>query len=255
MHTLTVIQARMGSTRLPGKVLADLAGQTMLARVVERVRRARLAGRVVVATSTAAEDTPICRQCDRLAVDHFRGDPTDVLDRFQQAAIAFQAERIVRITSDCPLIDAEVFDRVVGAFLEHAVDYASNVVQRTYPRGLDTEVMTAEALATAWREAREPYQRAHVTPFLYQHPARFRLLDVLAERDLDNFGPGDYERLNQWRWTVDTAADLAFVAAVYQRLGQDGVVFSWRDVCRLLRRHPHLADLNRHVRHKGLVEG
>jgi len=241
--TVVLIQARMSSARLPGKVLADLAGRSMLARVVRRVRRAGLVDRVIVAASESGEDEPILAECRRLAVDCFRGSEPDVLDRFHRAAEASRAEIVVRVTADCPLIDPCVMDRTICAFLEARPDYASNTLQRTYPRGLDTEVMTAAALACAWREATQPYQRVHVTPYLYGHPERFRLLSVTGEADHSS-----------GRWTVDSPEDLQFVRAVYERLARDDE-FSWRDVLELLDQEPSLADLNRHVRQKHLLEG
>jgi spore coat polysaccharide biosynthesis protein SpsF (cytidylyltransferase family) len=243
MRRVAVIQARMGSTRLPGKVLADIGGRTMLGRVVARARRASTLDEVVVATSTLPEDEAVAREGARLGTSVFRGSEQDVLDRYHGAAREFRADVVVRITSDCPLIEPEVIDRVGTEFARAAVDYASNVTPQTYPRGLDVEVMTADALSRAWREAREPHQRVHVTPYIYQHPELFRLLPLVAERDYSGH-----------RWTVDTPEDLAFVRAVYERLGDSDLV-SWRDVLALLEREPELAGLNRHVRQKALEEG
>lgn len=242
MRVVAVIQARMSSTRLPGKVLLDIGGETMLSRVVHRTRAASL-DEVVVATALGPADDPIVWECEKLGVAAFRGSETDVLDRTYRAAQESQAEGIVRITSDCPLIDPQVIDRVVGAFRQARPDYASNVLQRTYPRGLDTEVMAFHALERAWLEASEPYQRVHVTPYFYQNPARFRLLSVVHESDY-----------SQTRWTVDTADDLAFVRAVYERLGNERG-FGWLEVLALLEREPALAELNRQVRQKALHEG
>ena len=243
MKVVAILQARMGSTRLPGKVLLDLAGRTMLARVVRRVRRAPGIDEAVVATSVASGDDPIVEECRRLDVACFRGSEPDVLDRYYRAASALQADVAVRITADCPLIDPGESGRVIRAFLQRKPDYASNILCRTYPRGLDTEVMTAATLGRAWREATEPYQRTHVTPYVYQHPERFRLLSVTGEEDL-----------SVHRWTVDSPDDLKLVRAVYLRMdGED--TFCWRDVLRLLREEPWLGELNRHVRHKQLVEG
>jgi spore coat polysaccharide biosynthesis protein SpsF len=233
----------MGSTRLPGKVLRDLGGRTMLARVVRRVRRAALTGSVVVATTTEPEDAPIVEECRRLSVACFRGSPHDVLHRYHQAALAHRADAVVRVTADCPLIDPQVTDQVIRAFLNERPDYASNVLKRTYPRGLDTEVIGAGALARAEKEARRPYERVHVTPYIYRQPESFRLLAVT--------GGGDHSGS---RWTVDSAEDLRFVQAVYQRLDGDDS-FSWHEVRRLLAAEPHLTDMNRHVRQKQLVEG
>ena len=240
---VAIIQARMGSTRLPGKVLREIEGRTMLARVVRRTVRARLVDEVVVATSTADADDPIVAECRELRVACFRGSEEDVLDRYYHAAVAHRADVVVRITSDCPLIDPEVTDQVIRAFLEMQPDYASNTLHRTYPRGLDTEVTTRAALEQAWREATEPHQRIHVTPYLYQHAEHFILLPVIGSEDL-----------SAGRWCVDTPEDLEFLRAIYARLGPDDA-FSWRDVCRLLGTEPHLAEINRQVQQKHLVEG
>jgi len=242
-RVVAVIQARMGSTRLPGKVLLDLSGRTMLARVVRRAARAARIDAVVVATSTAPGDDPIVDECARLGVACFRGSEQDVLRRYYEAAAHHRADVVVRITSDCPLIDPGVTARVIGAFFEHAPDYVSNILRRTYPRGLDTEVMPRATLARAFHEATEPYQRTHVTPYIYQHPESFRLLGVTGDRDE-----------SAHRWTVDSPDDLELVRVVYERLGGDDA-FSWLDVRRLVAEEPRLADLNRHVRHKQLVEG
>jgi spore coat polysaccharide biosynthesis protein SpsF len=243
MKIAAIIQARMGSTRLPGKVLMDLGGETVLARVVRRLRRATLIEEIVVATTSSAADRPIVRECQRLSVRVFRGEENDVLDRYYQAAQWISAEGIVRITSDCPLIDPEITDDTIRAFLERRPDYASNALQRTYPRGLDTEVMTWEALARAWQEARLSHQRAHVTPYIYENPDRFDILPVKGEADYSSH-----------RWTLDTAEDLAFVRAVYDRVDHDDS-FSWRDLLALLEQDPALVELNRDVMQKALHEG
>jgi spore coat polysaccharide biosynthesis protein SpsF len=243
MKVVAIIQARMRSTRLPGKVLRDLAGESMLGRVVRRVRRAPSIDEVIVAVPDTPADEPLVRHCRRLDAICFRGSEHDVLDRFWRAAEANRADAVVRLTADCPLIDPEVTDRVVRAFLDALPDYCSNTLERTWPRGLDTEVVTSGALACAWREARETYQRTHVMPYLYQHPERFRLLAVTAGEDH-----------GRDRWTVDTPDDLAFAEAVYERMGGDDR-FSWRDVQRLLSEEPWLTDLNHHVRQKHLAEG
>jgi len=260
MKVVAIIQARMASTRLPGKVLADIGGRSMLARVCRRVQRATTVDRLVVAATDRPGDGPIVDRCRQLGIACFRGSEPDVLDRYHKAAKAHAADVVVRITSDCPLIDPEVIDQVVrekgditdfrghnreksvmSPFLS-AADYASNTIERTWPRGLDTEVMTADALRRAAREATEPYQREHVTPYIYQHPEKFRLLSVTAE---ENHG--------HERWTVDTPEDLEFVRTVYRELG-GGETFSWHDVRDLLARKPQLAEINRHVRQKQLAE-
>jgi len=240
---VAIIQARMGSTRLPGKVLKDLSGDTVLARVVSRVRRFQTLDNVVVATSTHAADDVVVRECRRLECGVFRGSEQDVLDRYCCAAREAQADIIVRITSDCPLIDPEVSDRTIRAFLDVQPDYASNVMMRTYPRGLDTEVMQFVALERAVQEATESYEREHVTPYLYEHPETFKLLSVTGEKDY-----------SQYRWTLDTPEDLDCLRQIYSRFeGSDN--FSWRDVLNILEREPRLAGINQHIAQKALREG
>ncbi len=246
MKIVAIIQARMGSTRLPGKVLAIIGGRSMLAHICRRVSRVASVDQIVVATTLRPEDGAVVEECDRLAVACFRGSEQDVLDRYHQAATRYEADVVVRITADCPLIDPQVTDEVIGSFLQQRPDYASNTLRRTWPRGLDAEVMTVAALARARDEATEPHQRVHVTPYLYEHPEAFQLLAVTR--------PEEGSRISDGRWTVDLPADLEFVRAVYERLGPEGS-FSWQDVRRLLAREPTLAELNRHVRHKELVEG
>jgi spore coat polysaccharide biosynthesis protein SpsF len=243
MNIVAIVQARMGSTRLPGKVLLDIAGRSMLARVIRRARRAELLAEVVVATGESAEDDPIVQECRRLAVPYFRGSDEDVLKRYHGAALAYRAEAVVRITSDCPLIDPGVVDRVVHEFLEREPDYASNILDRTWPRGLDTEIMTAGTLDRAFNEADLPYERTHVTPYIYGHPELFDLFAVTQPQDLSD-----------GRWTVDSPDDMEFIRVVYDRFGGDDRI-GWRDVYGLLASDPPLAQMNRHVRQKAVVEG
>jgi spore coat polysaccharide biosynthesis protein SpsF len=238
-----IIQARMGSSRLPGKVLMDLGGKTVLARVINRLRRATLINEIIVATTDSVTDDAIVQECHRIEVESFRGSESDVLDRYHQAAAMTAAEGIVRITSDCPFIDPEITDDTIRSFLNLNPDYASNALQRTFPRGLDTEIMTREALACAWREAHLPYQRAHVTPYLYENPSRF---DIIAVK-----GNVDY---SDHRWTLDTPEDIAFIRALYERLGNNDD-FTWREAFVVLQREPELVELNRGVMQKALQEG
>lgn len=242
MTVVAIIQARMGSTRLPGKVLNDLVGDTALARVVNRTRRAELLDDVVVATSTNPSDELILAECERLSVACFRGDETDVLDRYYQCAQRFAASAVVRITADCPLIDPELIDVTVREFIDRAPDYATNSLVITYPRGLDVEVFTTEALGRCWNSARELYERVHVTPYMYEHPALFKILSLTAEQD---FG--------RYRWTLDTAEDLEMIRAIYRHFdGKDG--FSWREIIQLVENEPWLAALNSQVPQKAIRE-
>lgn len=243
MNLVAIIQARMGSTRLPGKVLMDIGGASMLARVVNRTRRAQLVNQVIVATTTSPIDNLIAQECYKLGVGVFRGNEDDVLDRYYQAALKFNADAIVRITSDCPLIDSHLIDVVVNQIFLNQWDYASNVQTRWFPRGLDTEVVTFAALEHAWREATEPYQRAHVTPYIYQHPELFRLGAVCADKDY-----------SAQRWTVDTIQDLELVRAIYERFENQGT-FGWREALAVVEREPRLMELNRAIQQKALHEG
>jgi spore coat polysaccharide biosynthesis protein SpsF len=235
-----IIQARMGSTRLPGKVLLDLGGETVLARVVGRLRRATRVDKIVVATTNSVADDAMVRECHRLQVSSFRGAEDDVLDRYYQAARMCAAEAVVRITSDCPVIDPELVDETVGRFIEEQGDYASNSFSRTYPRGLDTEVFTMGALERAWRDARQPYEREHVTPFFYEHPEFFRLVSLCGRIDY-----------SQYRWTLDTADDLELLRAIYERFSSRDD-FRWTEVIQLMEREPELAELNSRVVQKAL---
>lgn len=242
MRIIAVIQARMGSSRLPGKVLRDIWGEGMLARVVQRARRAAGIDAVMVATTTEPVDQAIATECGRLAVPCFRGASEDVLDRYYQLACRDGADAIVRITSDCPLLDPRVVESVVAAFRTANCDYVSNTLERTYPRGLDAEVFTAAALARAWREARRPHERVHVTPYVYQNPRAFRLLSVISD--------GSY---GGHRWTVDTPEDLEFARAIYARLAGEND-FGWREVLAVLDREPGLSQMNSDVPQKTLEE-
>ena len=243
MNIVAIIQARVSSTRLPGKVLKDIEGMPMLMRVVHRVRLATLPRFVVVATSTESGDDAVAKLCVENETVVFRGSELDVLDRYYNAAREFAADIVVRVTSDCPLIDPNVLDRVVAVFLDKCPDYASNTLTRTYPRGLDVEVMSIASLERAWREARESYQRVHVTPYLYQNRNQFHCINVAADVDCSTY-----------RWTVDYETDLQFVRAVYARMKRSEH-FRWLDVIAMLEREPSLTEINCGVLQKTLEEG
>lgn len=242
MKTFAIIQARMGSTRLPGKVLMDLGGASVLSRVVRRTRRARLVDRVLVATTESAEDDAVVRECESIGAPCFRGSAEDVLDRYYKAAIKAGANTVVRITSDCPLIDPEIVDLSVKEYVAQKAEYLNNISPRRYPRGLDTEVFDIAALERTWREARQPHQREHVTPYLYEHPDIFRV----------RFSLGGYD-YTRYRWTLDTQEDLELLRTIYQRFeGQD---FSWKDVIALMEAEPELAEINAGVKRRGMHGG
>jgi spore coat polysaccharide biosynthesis protein SpsF len=235
-----IVQTRMGSTRLPGKVLMDLSGDTVLARVLCRLRRATQIHEIVVATTTATADRAIVHESERLGFPWFCGSEDDVLGRYYQAAQAFDPDIVVRITSDCPLIDPELVDDTVRAFFEQHADYASNALFPTYPQGLSTEVFTRGALHKAWNETCHAYEREHVTPYFYEHPEIFRLVSVA--------GATDYSR---YRWTLDTREDLTLIRAIYARMSNRDD-FGWRDTLALMDREPELAEINSHILQKPL---
>lgn len=235
VRIVAIIQARMGSSRLPGKVLAELGGTTMLAQVVRRVRDARRITETVVATSTAPDDDAVVREAGRLGAGVHRGSQSDVLARFVGAARSYRADVIVRLTADCPLLDACVIDQVVGA-LDATVDYASNTHDRRFPRGLDAEALHRDTLERVGRLGASPSAREHVTAFIMEAPELFRIAQVGAERDDSDL-----------RWTVDTPDDLAMVRALYRELELATVARPYREVVAAVRARPELAAANAHV--------
>ena len=233
---LGILQARASSRRLPGKVLKPILGRPMLERQIERLRRARRMDKLVVATSTDASDDPIAALCRQLAVDCFRGSLDDVLDRFYQAARPHAPRAVVRLTGDCPLADPGVIDELIDRHVAGDFDYTSNTIERSYPDGLDAEVMELRCLEAAWREAALPSEREHVTPFIYHHPERFRLGRLVQSPDLSRL-----------RWVVDEPEDFAFISAIYEALYPEKPAFGTADVLALLDRRPDIAGLMGHA--------
>ncbi len=242
MRVVAIIQARMGSTRLPGKVLMDLGGETTLARVVQRVRRASLVDEVVVATTESASDDAVVAESGRLHAGLFRGSERDVLDRYFAAATHFGADAVVRITSDCPLIDSSLIDDLIKKFIEERADFACNVWPRTYPRGLDAELFTTSALARVCQMADQPYQREHVTPLFYERQDVFRFVSVRGKADF-----------SRHRWTLDTPEDLLLIRSIYSGLNNRGD-FDWREALALVEGSPESYSLNAHVLQKPMRE-
>lgn len=241
---VAIIQARMGSTRLPGKVLIDIQGKPLLEHVIDRVRMARLIDRMVIATTFNEKDKAIIEFAKNLNIPYYVGSEDDVLDRFYQTAKKYKAETIVRITADRPFEDPEVIDKVVSYYLSHkeGVDYVSNTIKPTYPEGLDVEGFSFEALGKAWKEAKKPSEREHVTPYIWNHPELFRLTNVENDEDLSHL-----------RWTVDTEADLQFTREIYARL-YHGQVFFMKDILALLSAEPELARINKGItRYEGYL--
>jgi spore coat polysaccharide biosynthesis protein SpsF len=234
LRTVSIVQARMGSTRLPGKVLMDLSSEPMLARVVERTRRARTVDEVVVATSTLPRDDRIARLCGSRGWTCFRGSELDVLDRYYQAALRFGADVVVRVTSDCPLIDAELIDQHVEMLLERIseTDFVTNMLQQSFPLGLAVEAMPIDVLARMNRMSRTSELREHVTTLAYERPEWFRTEHIRQATDL-----------SEMRWTVDTAEDLEFVRRIFAHFGHDHL--KWEEVLPVLDEHTEWTDINR----------
>lgn len=231
MGVIAIVQARMGSTRLPGKVLADVAGRPMLARVIERLSRATRVDKVVVATTTSPADEPIVRWCRDQGVAVFRGSEQDVLERYLGAAREHGATVVVRITADCPLIDPACVDQVIERYQAGGFDYVSNVDPPTFPDGLDTEVFSRAALEEAGQRAQLRSEREHVTPYIRGHPERFRHGSVTNAVDLSSL-----------RWTIDEPRDLELIRRIYSALGERP--FRMADVVQLLQKQPALAHIN-----------
>lgn len=239
-----VIQARHSSTRLPGKVLKPILGRPMLERQIERLRRARRIDRLTVATSDQTDDDVLARLCGALGVRCHRGSLEDVLDRVYAAALPDAPGHVVRLTADCPLADPDLIDQVVGFCVEGGYDYASNVLEPTFPDGLDIEVMRLESLAAAWREATLASEREHVTPFLYKHPERFSLGSYKSAQDLSSL-----------RWTVDEPEDFELIERIYRELYPRNAAFTTSDILRLLDENPGLKTFNtRYRRNQGYLE-
>jgi len=287
-NKLAIIQARMSSSRLPGKVMSEVAGRPMLKYMLERVRNARLIDGVLLATTTDPSDDVLEKWCQGQALPCYRGSLHDVLDRYFQAATQYQAEVIIRLTADCPLIDPEILDLTVNLFLGNtrslatldpsqslidqspgapSFDFAANRLpppwKRSLPIGLDVEVCSLDALERAWKEARERYQREHVMPYLYEgvtfagsepslRPGWYRQQGITPRGfrvALLNHEP-DYGSL---RWTVDTPEDLEFIRAIAERFeGRTG--FGWQEVLDLLEREPELSLINQKVKHKSAFD-
>ncbi len=246
-RVVCISQARMTSTRLPGKVLMEAAGQPLLAHHLGRLARCRTLDGLVLATTVNGTDDPVAELAGSLGVPVFRGDEHDVLGRFAGAAALAGADVVVRVTADCPLIDPTLVDRVVTVFLESPLDYLSLDVTR-FPRGLDAEVFTRAALDEAAANATDPAEREHVTAHLYRRPERFRIGVPLAPPPP---APEDGTVLAQ-RWCVDEAADLELVRRLLGALLPENPGFGWQDCCKVLRQHPEWADLNGSVRQNTL---
>jgi len=244
MKVGAIIQARVSSTRLPGKVLMDLLGKTVLERVVERVKAAKLVKDVVVATTLNKEDDGIESLCEKVPVKYFRGSENDVLDRFYQAAKYYQIENIVRITADCPLMDPRIIDKVTKLHLEGQADYTANIIEETYPDGEDVEVFTFAALTKAWENASLQSEREHVTSYIRNNAGLFKIVNLRHESDLSDY-----------RWTLDEKTDYEFIKFIYSSLYKGNNDFGLNEVVEFLKSHPEASKINQNIgRNEGYLK-
>lgn len=230
---IAIIQARMGSTRLAGKIFKHLGGKTVLEHVVSRVSESKCIDEIIVATTINKIDLEIVGFCSQRGIRLFVGSENDVLDRYYQAARLLSPTNVIRITSDCPMIDPEITDTIIQRHLDGKFDYTSNTLEETFPDGLDTEVFTFEALTTAWREAKLPSEREHVTAFIKKHPERFKLNSV--KNDID---------LSFMRWTIDQEEDFEFLTKIFERIYFKKPAFRTRDVLEEIEKEPDLLKIN-----------
>ena len=241
MRVTAIIQARMGSTRLPGKVLKNIKGKTVLSHVIERVKQAESVDEIIIATSDKQQDEPIMEEALSNDVKIFRGSEKDVLSRYYLAAKENRAETIIRITSDCPVIDPKVIDEIVNFYEESEHDIVTNAGSepdtRTYPRGLDTEVFSFRALENSYMNAKEHYQREHVTPYIYENANS--VYYYKGKKDLSHF-----------RWTLDTIEDFRLINEIYNYLYQGKHNFYLNEIINLFKEHPELYEINQHIEQK-----
>lgn len=241
MKIVSTIEARMGSSRLPGKTLGEMAGKPMLELLIERLKRARKVDEIVVATTTEAEDEVITKLAERVGVKWFRGSSEDVLDRVLKAAKACQADIIVEMIGDNPLLEPQLVDEAIDIYLKGDYDYVSNAIKETYPDGLYVQVFSVETLDEVARLTNDPADRENVSLYIYEHPEKYRLYNMAATAEYHH---------PEYRWTVDTEADFQFVKAVYENLYYEKPTFAIADIMTLLAEKPELLKINAHIKQK-----
>lgn len=244
MKISIIIQARVGSTRLPKKVLLPLGDKTILERVIERASKSRLASEVIVATTKKRQDHKIISLCQKIGIDFFRGSEDDVLDRYYQSALSRNSNNIIRITADCPLIDFRIIDKVIDKHLREKNDYTGNTVIDSFPDGQDVEIFTFDALKKAWKEANLLSDREHVTQYIKRNPNLFSIGSLVNERDL-----------SKMRWTIDNPEDYDFLTKVFIKVHQKNLDFSMQEIVDFLSDNEELLKINAHIGHnEGLVK-
>lgn len=243
LNIIAIIQARVGSTRLPNKIFLPLINKPILWHVYQRVTKSILINKTVIATTDLKEDDIVEKFCIKNSIEFFRGSSEDVLSRFYYTAQKYNADIVVRITSDCPLIDSKIIDLVVEKLIKNNADYASNVLERTFPRGYDAEAFTFEALTKTFHQANAKFEHEHVTPFIYNNPNQFKLISLKNEQDYSKF-----------RLTVDTKEDYELIKIIYESLYEDDNNFGLNEVIQFLNKNVELVKINEHIEQKKLNE-
>jgi spore coat polysaccharide biosynthesis protein SpsF len=242
-----IVQARTGSSRLPGKIFKNLSGKPVLWHVWDRLSHSKLIDKIVIATTDLPEDDGVEKFCEENLIPFYRGSSHDVLSRYYEAAKKFNADIIIRVTSDCPVVDPIIIDQIAAKFVEinkkERLDYMSNSIVRTFPRGLDAEIFTFSVLDKSFKEALKEYEREHVTPYIYQHPELFNIEHFTNEVDYSFH-----------RWTVDTKEDYELIHKIYSELYQPGKLFLFKDILDLFERKPELLSINQNIKQKSLGE-
>lgn len=242
-NVVAIIQARNGSTRLPGKIFLPLNDKPILLHVFNRLKTTNNIDKIVIATTTEKDDDKVEDFCSENSIDFIRGSSDDVLSRYYHAATKYKADTIVRITSDCPLIDPIITDKIIESFFMTDADYMSNCIVRTFPRGLDTEVFSLHALTKAFHNANQKPEREHVTPFIYNNSNIFNVKNYIGDKDYSNL-----------RWTVDTKEDYELVKKIYNMLYPNKKIFLMNDILELINQQPDLLKINQHIEQKKLGE-
>lgn len=240
---VSTIEARFASTRLPGKTLMEICGKPTLELIIERLKQSKLINEIVVATTINPDCDPIEKLTQKLGVGCFRGSEEDVLDRVLQAAKAYKADIIVEITGDETLIDPKIIDQIVSYYLKNKFDYVSNILNRRYPRGLDTQVFAVSVLDEVSKLTNDPADRENVSLYIYEHPERYKLGSVVAPEELNH---------PDWRWTLDRKEDFEFLKTVYEALYNTKRDFDSYDILKFLKKNPNVLEINRRIKQKAV---
>lgn len=247
MKVVCLVQARVGSTRLPGKILKEICGKTILHHEIDRLKKCKEIDEIVIATTDKEDDDKIVNEAKKLSVKYFRGSENDVLSRFYYSAKENNADIIVRVTSDCPCIDFEILDKMLiyfkDKYKEKQIDYLSNTINRTYPRGYDIEIFTFSALEKSYINAKKEYEREHVTPYIYDKTNNFLKLSFENKEDY-----------SEYRVTLDTIEDFIVIKNIFENLYYKNPYFKLNDVVQYLNNNLHIVDINKHIEQKKLGE-